>query len=175
MSYGVSKRVYLEHAEVIGLTRPLDVFNVWTERGVKGRALVLFDRKIHASQEETPLSDDNYIYMAIMNNSIRKIYHIVPDSSWGEVKNALSGIPSVTFSKGVFRTTIEGTPLFIMRVRGLPVLEERVLLHVNGDYWNNGDINDIFTLLKNNNIKADLVTLSGTVSDGTAERFKSLL
>lgn len=175
MFYGTTKRIYLEPPEVVWLVNPVNSVNVWVEKGVKGRVLVLFDRKIHASQDETTLNEHNFIYRAIMNNTIRKIYHIVPDSSWKEVENTLTGSPLVTFSEGVFRTTIEGAPLSIMRAGNLPALKEKVLLHMNGDFWDNGDINDITALLKNNSIRADLITLSGTVSEGAIEDFKSLL
>lgn len=173
--YGVSKRIYLEPAEVIRLMNPTSSVTVWNEKGVKGRTLVLFDRKIHASMEETTLTDENFIYRAIMNNIVRKIYHIVPDSSWPEVKYTLINNPSVTYSQGIFKTTIEGTPLFVLRVREVPTLKERVLLHLNGDYWDNGDIHTITTLLKNNQLNTDLVTLSGRVSNSTVEEFKKLL
>lgn len=161
--YGPSRRVYLKSPEVINITKPYRAYPVWASRGVKGRALVLFDRKLNAEPETSSLSKDNYIYLAIRSNLVRRVYHVLPDSSWPEVSKTLITWPQVKFSGGVFYTTIEGTPLSIMSLKTFQHIreKEKVLVNINRESYEEHEIRRIMDMINTEALKSDLTTISG--------------
>jgi hypothetical protein len=172
--YGTTARVFLEKPVAQVVAEPFQAFEVWEREGVKGRILLLFDRRLNADTEGRVLSRNNYIYWAIGKNMVRKIYHVIPDSSWGEVEAALTGRDDVVPVKEGFRTNIEGAPLHILRIKHIPRIEERVLILINGDYWSESDILSMINMIQTSRICSDSMVISGKFSGNSFQQITAL-
>lgn len=170
--YGVSGRVYARPPLIKSVSEPYHAYSIWNSAGVRGRLLILFDRRLNAKGKDTSLSPDNYIRLAINRNFLRKIYHIIPEQSWPRVKELLAGQSVFPSPEGIFKTDIEGTPLFIMRLKDITEIKETVLININADYWDEQDMEEIIKLFKDKVLRSDLVTLSGEVPMGLLEKIK---
>lgn len=170
---GSAGRSYLKTPQLHTIDSPLQNYNVWRESGVRGRVLLLFDRRLGSEEDESVLNDNNYLYRAILGNIIRKVYHIIPDNQWDSVRKNLSNMPDVTFSNGVFRNTINGTPLIITTMKDIPEIKEEVLMSIDMEYWNEDGIKMMIELVNKGVIKSDLITISGNVQKDFITRFDS--
>lgn len=160
--YGRTGRVYSATPEARTVAAPQDALKVWEERGIRGRILFLFDRNLNADRTVSAPSAENYVYLAIRNNMVRRIYHVIPDGSWEEVERTLDSYPLVSRHKGVYRTFFEdGSSLLIMRLRDVPAVKEKALVHINADYWDMDGLKEIAGLLKKGVLRGDVVTVSG--------------
>ncbi|MBI5640526.1 MAG: hypothetical protein HZA17_08885 [Nitrospirae bacterium] len=113
--------------------------------------------------------EDNYLYLAIYEKIINKIYHIIPDDAWPEVARNLSVYPYVYFGERFIRMAIhEGVPLIIMRFSDFDPVRDPVLVSVASDCWSDVEMERIFSLLSGGNIRSDLITVSGRQEDGLA-------
>lgn len=172
--YGRSNVKCLNAPRIQFVSKPDEAYTFWQESKINGRILLLFDRYLNAAPvdrreyiilNETLLRPDNYIYFAGDKNFIRKIYHIIPESSWPEVQQALSGWPLVTFSNEVYRmVTGEAIPVLILRAKDIPNIKEKVLISINGAYWGEQDIQQIIEILESKGLKSDIATLSMPIS-----------
>ncbi|MBI5640747.1 MAG: hypothetical protein HZA17_10000 [Nitrospirae bacterium] len=110
------------------------------------------------------VTNDNYLFLAIEKGIIRRIFHLIPDFVWQEVESKLSADERVSASGGVFRfNTAEGVPVLVMRIKDLERIEEKVLINVNEDYWDYSQVTD---LLLRGRLNTDLITFSGSLSEG---------
>ena len=165
-SYSAYNRVYAKSPQVEIVPEPYYAHEVWKTSGVKGRILVLFDRHIGAEPLDTLLSNDNYVYLSTKKNMVRRVYHIIPDDSWEEVKKTLTKYPLVSYSKGVFRTFFDdGSFVFIMRLRDITPVKEKVLLNINGNYWDENSIQKIINMINNKILNSDIITITGNISE----------
>jgi len=150
-------------------------YGIWASAGVRGRVLVYCDRRlnIEVSEPVDPSSPgDQYVYASIRTNMVRVLYHVVPDSAWDEVATNLRKFPVYAYDRGMFRITVfDGIPLYVMRLRDMPHLDEEVLLHINSDVWDDREFSEILGLLHNHTLSGDIITLSGASS---ATRAKAL-
>lgn len=161
--YGRTGRVYSADPEARTVAAPQDALKVWEERGVRGRILFLFDRNLNADRTVSAPSAENYVYLAIRNNLVRRIYHVIPDGSWEEVEKTLSSYPLVSRHRGVYRTFFEdGSSVLILRLRDVPAVKEKALVHIDAGYWDLNGLREIAALLKRGVITGDVVTVSGS-------------
>lgn len=172
-SHGVSNRVFLKSRGLRVMDNPSSAVAVWTESGVHGRTLILFDKKLNARHDASSLTDTNYNFVAIRRNIVRKIYHVIPDSLFPQVEETIKMKKNVGSSQGVYRMTIEGAPLFVMRMKDIPPdIGEEALVQVNGDSWDEGEMLQIAELIERGLIKSDLLTLSGAIPDAAMSRLR---
>jgi hypothetical protein len=152
-----------------GVSMMADALKLWESQGMRGRVLVLFDRRLNADSTggaDLPASmlretAENYVYVAYRKNIVRKVYHVIPDASWSDVEHKLTGNPYVERRGGGFRLTIEGMPVHIQRLQGLPVIDEPVLLIINQDLWDNGVLRHVARLMKSGVLRSDIVLVAG--------------
>lgn len=143
---GSSSRKILDEHRIIKITRPSEAFYIWKEFNVRGRILVYIDSEFSIEEifqksvearfammgRMVPLlSDDNFIIHAMFNNIIRKIYYIAPDNSWDGIKEILIKNKAISYHKGIFRLTIEGVPLIILRQQDMNRFSEKPLVYIN--------------------------------------------
>lgn len=168
---GRSGRVVLEGTRFVALPEPQLAVAAWSELGVRGRILVLFDREIHAGALDGGVTNENYVYQAAEENLVRQIYHVVPDASWDEVRDRLSRMPGVSSRGGSFRLTIEGTPILVSPLRRVPPIGETALIAVRGAYWNDEDLRRMASLVGSGSIRADIIAASGPDSGRVLHAF----
>jgi hypothetical protein len=168
---GLKGRTVLGGRQIIVLSEPYRVVTTWEKEGVRGRVLVHFDRQIHAGSIEGGVSNENYVYQAAEMNLIRKIYHIVPDASWPEVRDTLSRMPGVSNRGELFRLTLEGTPIIVSPLQHLPVISEKALINISGG-WNEDDLRQMASLLGSGTLNADIITVSGPDTDRVMQTFR---
>ena len=163
-NYGASRIVIFNASqEIIPVDKPLRAHALWKAKGVHSRILLLFDRYLNAEKSShNSVLENNYIYHAVQDDLVRKIYHIVPDVSWPTVENNLKQYPSVTYSQGVFRLTLdEATPVYIMRLKDIPTIKEPVMVLINKEYWSGEDLQLIQVLLEKGLLTSDIIISSG--------------
>lgn len=162
---GLENRVVAEGRRIRALSAAHEAVAAWKEEGVRGRILLHFDRRIRAGAIENGISDENYVYQAAVMNLVRKIYHVVPDASWSEVRERLSRMPGVSGRGEHFRLTIEGTPIIVVPLSHLPPLEEKTLVNIRGGCWNDDDLRSIASFAAGETPGADIITVSGPDAD----------
>ncbi len=159
--YSSSRRVYATTPQQLSIDKPYKAYETWEKLGIKGRVILLFDRHLNVDEEGNSVTETNYMHRAILNNMIRSVYHVIPENAWEEVKRNIQNIQVRDFSNGVYRSTIEGAPLYILRIKDIPHLKEKVIVNINTDLYTEDEINGMKKLLRYRNIQADIITLSG--------------
>lgn len=165
-------RIFLKSPAVSDVAEGGDAFGRWESGGVRGRVLYLFDRRIHETPRDGAASDDNFVYLAIRSNIVRKVVHIIPDVSWEDVAGRLSGAGNVRSAEGRFETTIMDAPLVIMRLGDIRSEGEPVLVHVNSDNWDEPSFARIAGFLAQGVLTSDLITLTGEGASARAEEIR---
>jgi hypothetical protein len=118
------------------------------------------------------VTGDNYVYQAVRAGMIRRVIHVVPGESWPDVAAILGGFPDVTRERKGFRTVIEeGTPVSVMRLADIPVMEEMVVIAVNADSWSEAEMRGILALLRGRQLSSDLVLLYGRAAPAASRLF----
>ena len=164
--FGATGRVFLRSPETAQIAEPYQAYDTWRARGVTGRILVLFDKSpaadpIEYNSVEKP-GKSNYVSYAVKDNIVRQVYHVVTDEAWEHVKANLSGRDDAYVTdNGVRLRHINGTALYIVRLRDLPKIGEKVLVLINGEYWDGNGSEGILELLKTGRITSDLVLIAG--------------
>lgn len=159
-AYGVSKRTYLEKHSISRIGVPHEALGVWQSHGLRGRVLILFDEKLNARREVEGVTPENYVYRAIEGNIIRKIYHILPSSSWPRVEAAISRKLATARDRNGYRLTVEGTPLLIRHLDAFTPPAEEALVLINARAWSPEELTRIAGLIKDGAIKADMVMVT---------------
>lgn len=160
--YGPAQRRYLSGGQrVTRVDLPQQALDVWRESGVKGRILFHFARRNNARDDVAGITTENYIYHAMQENRIRRLYHIIPDGSWPEVAAALSSRPQASRIGDGFRLVIEGMPVHVLRLRDVTPAVESVLVNIEGEWWGAQEFATIDDLLHRGVLASDLVTISG--------------
>jgi hypothetical protein len=144
---GQTSRRFARERIVSNIERGGDAFIFWNNLDLHGRVLIFFDRHLNAgkipeteverillSANPRDVNENNFIYLSLRAGILRKIYHVIPESSWPEVSAALSSYSIVATSGNQFRFTVDGTPIIVTRTKDLPLLREKVLVYFNLDY-----------------------------------------
>ncbi|MBI5103355.1 MAG: hypothetical protein HZB33_16210 [Nitrospirae bacterium] len=185
--YGISKRVYLPVPVIESISEPFHAFYSWKDKGIRGRILLLFDRKLNIevpadiineiNEKGVPpdsyLKPQNYIYMALRNSMFRRVYHIIPDGSWEEVSNTLRDNRLTRKTDGYFFITHIATPVHILRMKDIPHLKEKVVAIINTEKWNREELSGIGDLFRNHHLEYDLITVAGNPAGQGIMNFSS--
>lgn len=163
---GRKGRVILPERKVSSVPALHEAARVWKKQGVRGRTLLLLDRRLNAHRPEPSMQPDEpeaYLYRAVMNTTVRKIYHIIPAAAWAEVSSVLENNPFVTHVDGGFRTaTDDGIPVYIMQLVKARWPEESVLVNLNLDVWSSDEAGEILRLVDSGEIRCDLMVVAGS-------------
>jgi hypothetical protein len=113
----------------------------WRAAGLRGRTLVLFAAYPHFHttwlewSRGAPLTDANWLDVAILENVVRRVYWVVPEEGWEAFRrqprmySAIDEAPAVPAPTPLF--TASGVPLLAVTPRSLPRLDEPVLAFVD--------------------------------------------
>ncbi len=165
-STAVSQRRTVHPPQVHVLSRPQDAYDVWIEKNVHGRTLLLFDRFLNADARGLPVGPDNYVYLAIEHGLVRKIHHIIPDGMWDEASSALAkNVWAVPTGRGYRMAAAEGVPVRIVPLSRFEPGDETYLVNLNGDLWSGKEVRAIAGLLAGKRTRFDVLTISGPVPD----------
>jgi hypothetical protein len=164
--YGGSRRAYSSAPHIRLISEPSEAYTIWQKMNVRGRVLLLFDRRLNANEPDGGVPRESYVRVAVQESMVRSVYHVIPDRSWEEVKEVLLRFPLVQEERKGFHTTLwDGSPVTITRLGDLGGMHERVLININSDVWDDEQFATIFSLLRDHVAESDLVTISGSLSE----------
>lgn len=159
---GAHNRITLSTSKTVDVQTADQAFSVWSQSGVRGRTLILFDnyphmRGLHNYQDSPQLTQHNLIEYAIFKNIVRRIYLVVPDNSWNELlqhreKRPIRDVPGLTH--GLYLSSMSGVPLIATTLSSLGQLPEDVLVYINTGVF---DAGQAVELLKQKKIRSDIV------------------
>lgn len=166
MQIGAHSRSMLTASKTVAIQTPEEAFAVWTQSGVRGRTLILFDNYPHMnglrSYNGLPkLNHWNVIEYSIFKNIIRRINLIVPEENWseflkrGEIRPISSKFNDV---RNIYLTTTSGVPMITSIPASIQKVSEKVLVYINTDFY---DYEKTINLLREKGIQSDLIILYG--------------
>ncbi|HEX9244087.1 MAG TPA: hypothetical protein VF875_16710 [Anaeromyxobacter sp.] len=141
--HGRSARVVLPERSIRRAADPAAVLADWRRAGVHGRTLAHFARRPAMDDGPGPDSAANFVYRAVHENLVRRIYHVIPDADWAEVERNLLAVPEAPASGRVFRLQDAGTPIIVSRLVDLPPGTEPVLADVEVDRFSDAELTAI--------------------------------
>lgn len=136
-----------------------EIARIWSSAGVKGRLAVLFSRRLNIVEPTPDSKQFQYIESLMHEGVIRNVYHVVPDSAWGDVRNNLSkrhdarpGASgySVLFAEG--RVNVMPLSQFHLKIR------EQVLIVIEAGLWSSDEKVKIRKLI-DTQLTPDILTL----------------
>ena len=166
-SHGKGNRIVAPGNTVLTVDSPDKAFDIWQEKKVRGRSLLLFDTYPHAgglgSYSGPPqLTPSNLVEFSIFRNIVRKIYFMVPETEWNTLQQQKWIIPIREvphLEKGLFLYNLNGIPLIATTPSSLPPLTEKVLVYVNSRIFTPDQVRD---LLAQKGISSDIfITYQG--------------
>lgn len=162
---GAAHRVFAPGTTLRIVDASSKAFDVWSEKGVKGRTLVLFDNYPHSfgyksylKDNNTPaLTANNFVEYAIFSNVVRKVYLVVPEENWEEFRTrkeigAIGEVPGL--QRGLYLFLKSGITFIAVTPSALPAQEEPVLVYNNERLF---DLERTLELLKRRGLTSDLV------------------
>ncbi len=134
-------------SQKIKIENGFEFLNEMEEKNITGGSLLLLDESLHADiptftptldpqenienlreiynpQKITP-NEENFIYLAIIENRIKNIYLVVPSKKWEKVKKELSATFLKLTKNSLVGTFYDGTPITISPSNS-PILPKRV-------------------------------------------------
>lgn len=191
--------------EVVAVERPEEAFRAWTRRGLRGRVVVTFSRRLNfletgetrlipptspfpvpvanlARLAEKELSTDTFLFVAMKSGVARELIQVVPDSDMAAKRDAAAA-EGLVFRQGRLHLPVMGSPRSITSPAFFIPPREPVLLYVNASFFRDVAPDELLRLLVRTGTTTDCVVLAsspddGEVSQGERERllaFKRLL
>jgi hypothetical protein len=165
--FGISRRVGLREKTVLSVDSPEKIYEAWEARKVRGRILLLFGTYPHFTRTADyegvrELTALNFVEFSAFNNLVRKIYMIVPDDQWEDIRNqpsigALRKVPGM--ERGLYLYTLVGIPIIATTPTSLPPLSETTLVYINSRTFDKAFVQDI---LSSRGINTDITILYGS-------------
>jgi len=162
--YGPHQRRYAAPPAEREAANYVGIYRLWEQERVKGRILYLFDRRAFRSDKGTVATDENYLDLAVKRGVVRHVFHVVPASAWPEVQQNLRQDPRFSFTDGVFMLPMEEGRLYVTTIDRITASPEKVLVVVNREVWNAGELAGIRRLLEQGLLKSDLVVFCGAAA-----------
>lgn len=158
--YGPSRRIFVVPNRVHQVAAPPEILEEWEAAGIKGRIAVVFTRRLNASEPNTDWAEKQYLQQAMHRGIVRKVFHVVPDASWGEISRNLAG-HRIT-SAGILLLYDEGrvlvTPLSKFR-QYYRTIGEKVLAVLEPTIWTAPEWTEINALVNSSPLSTDMLTL----------------
>lgn len=149
--YGHIRRITLQDKITLSVDSPDKAYLIWEEKKVRGRTLLLFSTYPHvirSSDYEVArhLTPSNYIEFSAFNNIIRRVYFIVPDDKWEELRQqgSTGAIRAVSgMERGLYLYNLIGIPIIATTPSSLPYLSETTLVYINGRLFDEAYVRDV--------------------------------
>jgi hypothetical protein len=154
--HGRNSRRFAQNMASVTIETPEKAYDVWKEKKVKGRILLLFDNFPHMvglnKYDGIPrLSQWNLFEISIFENIIRKIFLIVPDQDWEKFQQNYSIVPISkvgNLDREISIDTQSGVPIIATTLSSLPHLAEEPLVYINDQKFDNEKIMDFLSRKK---------------------------
>lgn len=164
--------------EIVIVDHQKEVYHVWKERRMHGRAVVHFDIAMDTKafkeaelkiaygvyiglEREDRIDNDNFMFYSMWDGIIRRIIGVVPERIYLTAGEDLIKFRYYDYG-GYYRGSFAGIPKIVTILKGLSTIEEPVLLDFDAKFFSDPGIvpKAVFDRLKILNIKTDLVTFS---------------
>ena len=142
--HGDTNRVIASGLTKLVIDSPEKAYQIWKEKKVKGRILVLFDSYPHAKglisyNGEPQLYPSNFVEYSVFKNIIRRIYFVVPDGAWEEFRKQkeirpIRDVPNM--ERGLYLFNLNGIPMIAVPMSAIPRISEDVLVYINNSVFN---------------------------------------
>jgi len=159
---GYRNRAYAVDRTMATIDEPSAAYEIWMERNVRGRLLLLFDFRprmfgLKSYQGAPQLGDDNVIEYAVLKNIVRKIYLVIPDEGWETFRRRI-GLKILRNTgdrdDNLVLYTINGISVIATTPTSLPRLREEPLVYINSSRFSPEGVLDT---LKQRGISSDVV------------------
>jgi hypothetical protein len=147
---------------VVRLDRAEDAVAQWRRAAVRGRTLVLAARHVAMSDEAGPPGPGNFVYAAVREGLVRRVFHAIPAADWAEVERNLSSAPGAAREGAGFRVVFEGVPVVVAPVDRLPALGEPVLLDLEVDRFAPAEVAALLGRVARGDPASDVVAWYGS-------------
>lgn len=162
---GDRARKFAADRSSVSVDSPEKAVEIWREKNVKGRTLLLFDNYPHLrgrmGYDGIPqLTSSNFVEISIFENIVRRIYLIIPEAAWDDFKKRKTTNPIRAVSavdKGVYLFSVSGIPIIALTPSSLPSLSETVLVYINRRVF---DPEQARELLSQKKISSDILITS---------------
>jgi len=160
--HGNKNRLFASGTMQFTIENPETAYDIWKEKQVKGRILLLFDSYPHMrgfyTYDGIPRLDrSNLVEFGVFQNIIRKIYFIVPDQDWEEFQQQETMHPLRKASwgeRGLYLYSMSGIPMIATTPSSLPHIAEEALVYVNDQKF---DYEKTMDLLSRKKIVSDII------------------
>lgn len=164
LGYGPLSRKFVTPPRCEVAESPAEIARLWTSSRVKGRVAVLFTRRLNGEvvgkEVETAVK---YLEDAMQHGMVRTVYHVVPDTAWGEVAEKLSRMPGVRPIESGFAILFGAGRVHVLPLSRFAPIREKALVVVAPAEWTTEEFGVIANLIKQQRVSADLLTvLRGT-------------
>jgi hypothetical protein len=124
---------------------PAEVLGAWRDAGVRGRSVLWLDRDLPVTQpaeqevvahlgdptDPSRVDDENFLYLAMRENLVRRVVYVVPDERWDGYALAARDRPELHRDGSGFIQFVVGVPVVSLPARlALASAGERSLLYV---------------------------------------------
>lgn len=136
--WGRSRRVFAAPQAIAEVARPEQAYDLWRDRGVRGRTLLLFGPFPHPWRSTDggphPRGPDSFVTAAALENVVRRIYVLVPDAEWEErfavpLPGFFRAVPGL--ARGTYMHYPLGLPVIATTPSSLPRSDEPSLVYVD--------------------------------------------
>jgi hypothetical protein len=171
--YGPAQRSFNARPQVILVESTEQIAQAWETTGVKGRVAICFTRYLNALEGKE--SKGLEVTERSMEKGItRRVFHILPDSSWPEVSATLLKRSGIRPTPAGFIGIFDNGRVYIMPLSRFLTMREKALVIVEPKVWTQDELKQIASMLKSGSISSDLlVVIRGTEAD--AELFSQAI
>ena len=163
--YGPSRRVHVSPPRVVSVDSGMQLEQVWQTSGVRGRTLVTFTRYLNA-KETKDSKDADVTERGMQQGIIRRVFHVVPDSSWRDVSTTLAERKGMRPTSDGYIGIFEHGRVYIIPFSRFIPPSETSLLVIEPRVWTEPEQAKMITELKSGHLAADLmVIIRGTDQD----------
>jgi len=160
--HGSRNRLVASGTMKFTIENPETAYDIWKDKNVKGRILLLFDNYPHMRGFYTydgilRLDRFNLVEFSVFQNIIRKIYFIVPEQDWAEFQQqeSIHPIRRVPFAENAcYLFSMSGIPFIATTPSSLPNFAEEPLVYVNDRKF---DYEETMDLLARKKIVSDII------------------
>jgi hypothetical protein len=160
--HGNRNRLFASGTMKVTIENPEAAYDIWKEKQVKGRILLLFDNYPHMRGFYTyggipSLDRSNLVEFGVFQNIIRKIYLIIPDQEWEEFRQQETVHPlrkAAAGERGLYLYSMSGIPIIATTPASLPHIAEEPLVYVNDQKF---DYEKTMDLLSRKKIASDII------------------
>jgi hypothetical protein len=164
-AFGKGRRQFSPGREVLVVERPIQVYELWKARGVRGRTLVLFGPFPHLWRTSyvegaAPAGEQSFVERAARDNLVRRVYFLVPDEDWDklfgrDLPGFFRRVPGL--DRGLYMHYSLGLPIVATTPSSLPTLGEPALVYVDTTRF---ELPFVERVLSRKGIRADLILTS---------------